>query len=447
MIISSCSKGSLLQEASKEQLSIARKRLKQFPILNGIFNNFDDYEDRHYKMRKNKVFVTCRPRLNRFNETGYPQLLEALEDSLKKFNINLRQRSSKEFINRLTSSDFYKSEGAVLEILAAYDIGRTIGFHKLSLHPKLRNCKNGDVLVMLNGRRLFLELTSLTRREATRKIEAIFDQLAEHLSSKCMAQQYYIKLFVNTQFLKKDEQGRIIEKLSASNLKSWSDRLFLHELAGLNCHKDFRNDYSTIEDKKYLSEVVGTEYESCLQPDLAETIKSQPQAQQWASKIEIKTINLCPISAVICAASSRSDLVEVQSEELYPSPAAFAQETGFHRQLTDKIKSKIEARQYDEGSPVLIMIKEDTWDRAFFDDDLEGTLMTTEIIKKELHKSVWISGVLIYDTPSHARYIENNNAHSSIKITSNDLLSMGMLSRYMPPESNDETYDASIHLK
>jgi hypothetical protein len=133
---------------------------------------------------------------------------------------------------------------------------------------------------------------------------------------------------------------------------------------------------------------------------------------------------------VICTASSRSDLVEVHSKELYPSPAAVAQESGFHRQLPDKIKSKIEARQYDEGSPVLIMIKEDTLDRAFFDDDFGGINMTTEIIKKELHKSAWISGVLIYDTPSDARYIENNNAHSSIKITSNDLVSMGILSRY-----------------
>jgi hypothetical protein len=75
------------------------------------------------------------------------------------------------------------------------------------------------------------------------------------------------------------------------------------------------------------------------------------------------------------------------------------------------------------------MIKKNTWDRAFFDDDLGGINMTTEIIKKELHKSVWISGALIYDTPADARYIENNNAHSSIKITSNDLVSMSILSR------------------
>jgi hypothetical protein len=136
------------------------------------------------------------------NEIDYPQLLETLEDSLKKFDINSWQQSSyREFIERLTSSDYYISEGALLEIIAAYDIGRIIGFDKLSLHPKLRNGKVGDVLVIWQGKQLFFELTSLTRREATRKLEGAFNQLAEYLSGGCIAQQYYNKLFVNTQDL------------------------------------------------------------------------------------------------------------------------------------------------------------------------------------------------------------------------------------------------------
>jgi hypothetical protein len=431
MVISSHSKGSLLQEAYNEQLFIARKRLKQFPILNDIFNNFDDYEDLHYKMRKNKVFITCRPTLKGLNETGYLQLLEALEDSLKKFDINSWQQSSyREFKERLTSSDYYISEGAVLEILAAYDIGKIIGFDKLCLHPKLRNGKIGDVLVILQDKKLFFELTSLTKRESTQKIEGVFNQLAEYLSGRCVAQHYYIKLIVNTQLLKFDKERNIIEEASAGYLRLWSDTLFLHELAGLTCYIDLRTDYSWIESKKYLSELVGTEYESCLESNLAELIKSQPQAKQWACKIEIKLMNSSPISAVICSASRGGDLVEVESEEVYPSPAALAQESGFHRQLAIKIKNKIESKQYDEGSPVIIMVKEDTWDRAFFDDDPESIDRIDAIIKEELHKSNWVSGVLIYSTPADARYVENNNAAHSIRITNEELVSMGILSTY-----------------
>jgi hypothetical protein len=106
---------------------------------------------------------------------------------------------------------------------------------------------------------------------------------------------------------------------------------FLHELSGLTCWIDFRNDYSWIEGKKYLSELIGTEDESWLQPELAELIKNQPQAKQWASKIEIKSMNLSPISMVICNAHYRGGLVEVESEEVYSSTAALDQESGFRR--------------------------------------------------------------------------------------------------------------------
>jgi hypothetical protein len=127
VIIDFHSKNSKSQYSSNEQLSIAKKRLEGFPILNEIFNKFDPYQRLHYKERQNKVFITCCPRPNGRYEIGYPKLLEALEDSLKIFDIHSWQRSLyKEFTNRLTSSDYYKSEGAILEILAAYDIGKNI---------------------------------------------------------------------------------------------------------------------------------------------------------------------------------------------------------------------------------------------------------------------------------------------------------------------------------
>jgi hypothetical protein len=295
------------------------------------------------------------------------------------------------------------SEGAVLEIIAAYDIGRIIGFDKLSLHPKLRNGKVGDVLVIWQGKQLFFELTSLTRREVTRKLEGAFNQPAEYLSGKCIAQQYYIKLFVNTQDLKFDTDQNIMQEESASYLKSWSHALFLHELAGLTCYVELKTNYSWIKDKKYLSELVGTEYESDLPPNLAESIKSQPQVKQWASKIELESISSSPISAVMFNAGRGGILIEVESEEVYPSPAGLAQERGFQRQLAVKTRKKIDSKQYDEGSPVIIMVKEDTWDKAFFDDDYASIGRIDAIIKEELNKSNWVSGVLIYSSPADAR--------------------------------------------
>jgi hypothetical protein len=432
VVIRSYSKGKLLQESSNEQLCGARERLKKFPILNQIFNNFEEYPAIYYKERKNKVFITCRPRPNGLNEIGYPQLLETLEDSLKEFDINSWQRSSyRDFKKRLTCpDDYYKSEGAVLEIIAAYDAGRIIGFDKLSLHPKLRNGKVGDVLVRWQDKQLFFELTSLTKTKPTQKLEEIFNQLAEYLSGRCISQQYYIKLFVNTHNLKFDADQNIMQEESASYLKSCSDALFLHELAGLTCNIELKTDYSWIKDKKYLLELVGTEYESDLPPNLAELIKSQLQVKQWVAKIKLESISSSPISAVIFNAGRGGNLIEVESEEIYPSLAGLAQERGFQRQLAVKIRDKIDSKQYDEGSPVIIMVKEDTWDKAFFDDDYESIDRIDAIIKGELNKSNWVSGVLIYSSPEDARYIENANASHSIRITQEELVSMGMVTKH-----------------
>jgi hypothetical protein len=195
----------------------------------------------------------------------------------------------------------------------------------------------------------------------------------------------------------------------------------------LTCYIELRTDYSWIKNKKYLSELVGTEYESDLPPNLAELIKSQPQVKQWASKIELESIGLSPISAVIFSAGRGGNLVEVESEEVYPSPAGLAQEGGFQRQLAVKIRMKIDSKQFDEGSPAIIMIKEDTWDKAFFDDDDESTDKIDAIIKEELNKSNWVSGALIYSSPADARYIENANAAHSIRITLDELVSMGIV--------------------
>jgi hypothetical protein len=141
-------------------------------------------------------------------------------------------------------------------------IGKKVGFHQISLHPPLKNYKNGDVLVTIKGKQIFIEVTSLRERKSEMKIRHAFCELAKHLSAKCIPKNYAIIVFVDPARLPKDEQGHIIEDMSARDLKSWSDRLFLQDLAELKASINFMNDYPRIEDKKYLSELVGTQDES-----------------------------------------------------------------------------------------------------------------------------------------------------------------------------------------
>jgi hypothetical protein len=69
-------------------------------------------------------------------------------------------------------------------------------------------------------------------------------------------------------------------------------------------------------------------------------------------------------------------------------------------------------------------------DKAFFDDEYESIDRIDAIIKEELNKSNWFSGVLIHSSPADARYIENANASHSIRITHEELVSMGIVTRH-----------------
>ena len=207
----------------------------------------------------------------------------------------------------------------------------------------------------------------------------------------------------------------------------------MRELAGLTCYIDLRTDYSWIEGKKCLSELVGTEYESCLESNLAELIKSQPQAKQWASKIEIKLFNFWPFTAVYYHGGSNEDFVEIHSQEVYSSGSTLEQaEERLHNQLIRRIRDKISGGQYEQGSPFIIMLKEDISDSMLFDSHFDQVGKTNSIIKKELEKYPWVSGLIIYThTILDGRYIENRNSDLSVKISLDDLASIGICDKKM----------------
>src|ERR671924_9770 len=101
------------------------------------------------------------------------------------------------FVKRLTQYDYNQSEAAVSEVLTAYFIGNKIGFDRVFLHPPLKNDKNGDVLIAIKGRRLFIEVTSLRERESEMKIRHAFCELAKHLSVKCISKNYAITVYMS----------------------------------------------------------------------------------------------------------------------------------------------------------------------------------------------------------------------------------------------------------
>lgn len=233
---------------------------------------------------------------------------------------------------------------------------------------------------------------------------------------------YAITIHVDAARLPTDEAGHISKEKSISYLTSWADRLRLHDLAGTNGAIDLDYDYSWIEGKQYLSDLLGTEYESSMPSQLQELMTKEPRVAQWATRVEIKSMNNSPFTAVFYDAESRGDFVEIHSQELYPSPSTIAQEGGFHNQLSKKISEKMDGGQFERGFPVVIAVKEDIGTKMFFDCDFEETGKVNNVIKSELANSPWISGIILYTrTIVDGRYIENTKAEPSLRLTQDEL--------------------------
>jgi hypothetical protein len=79
--------------------------------------------------------------------------------------------------------------------------------------------------------------------------------------------------------------------------------------------------------------------------------------------------------------------VEIHSEEVYSSGSTLEQgEERFRDQLTKKVRNKIAGGQYEQGSPLIIMVKEDISKNMLFNSEFDQVGKTNSIIDKELEK-------------------------------------------------------------
>jgi hypothetical protein len=98
--------------------------------------------------------------------------------------------------------------------------------------------------------------------------------------------------------------------------------------------------------------------------------------------------------------------VEIHSQVVYSSGSTPDQaEESFHNQLIGRIRDKVSGGQYEQGSPFIIMVKEDISDSNLFDGDFEQVGKTNSVIEKELEKYTWVSGLILLHTYDPRRQI------------------------------------------
>ena len=418
----------ILQEFYISQIKLARNRLRFFPILNQWFSNFSGYEDLHYKESRNFIFVQCRhkiegpidlsmfdkssedkkPHYVRFlvNDGDYPNTLINLEEALTEFvcKRNMKQPDQHEIKNKIIHYDYGTSHAVASELLIANHIAQNVGYDNVEYGPTISSGGKGDILVKINEKKVYIEMTEARLTKPEEKIDNIFTKFAKILSGRCSVTDFHMFLQINTLHLPLDTNGHIDETKSVIELSDWADKLLLHELAGLNAKIDFQ----------YIADVMSARTSSngrfgefCQQLNM--DTEEQSKLQMWANKIDITDVLGSPFNFI---GLSKSDLgmVEVQSLNIAIDSVNTVEENSFLNHIRRKIQEKIRLHQFEDNNLVILFLRINSWLNRYEWDDNDFAKVKP-IIEKEIEINNEISGVLLYYSDyTDGRYVENKNA-------------------------------------
>jgi hypothetical protein len=452
-------------------LPLAQERLKQFPLLNEAFENFQIYDEKYDDKNQNYILNMAMPHKQFVpipNDVKYVVVddyadryqskLANIETSLNIFRQSMDEREYDEFTtHRLTHRNHFDSFNAVTEILTAYHIGKQIGYSNVDFQYKiLATDKKPDLLITLaNHKQMFLELTSLTIGTAEQKIKEILHDLAAYVLEKSRSKNFLVNIHLELNHLVKAGSGRIDETGSKLHLRSWSDRLYLHELIGC-CGRIQFERHSTIDNEEYVIDLTKPRLNSYIplgnNKELCDMITNQKLVNEWARKVKIddfsKSIflsasyrNYNPVSSD----GRRGSCVVISTPEVdSDDPGLFfdpIMETSrlVKQAILDRVDStiwlKYRKQQFEEGKPIVIGIEVNEW-RLNFEEEYKEFLELKEVIQNDLKRYTDISGVIIFSSDLYnGRYIENKIANSAIEITESELQSSGIIKIYRTTES------------
>lgn len=457
-------------------LPIAKQRLTQYPLLNEIFTDFfKTYEKKYDEQNQNFILKMCMPYrdfipipngvkcvvVNDYDyDKRYQSILDDIECSLSIFGERMSQSEYDEFKNRLTDRDQFASSNAITEILAAYRIGKQkqIGYHNVAFQYKLRNTGiKPDILITLpdnnnhkqKQKHIFLELTSLAIGDTGRRIKNILHDFAAYILEKSQSKNFYLNIHFELNNLQRGENGHINEEDSKSYLKNWSDRLYLHELAGCSGRIEFEL-YFPNNNEIYVIDLTKPRYNlyTPLNKRLCDMIASQELVNEWANKVKIDDFSKSIFLSASYGIGQAGKCVYVTTPEidtndpdlLYFDPimeTSRLAKQAFVDHINRSVRSKNKEKQFEEGKPVIIAIKAKEW-RLNFEEEHKKFLEIKEAIQNELKQYSDISGVIIFSSDLYlcnGRYIENIVANPDIRIAERDLHSLGIMKMYRTTES------------
>jgi hypothetical protein len=379
-----------------------------FPEIWHVFrDNFE--KSAQTELIKNPLIYFCLPS----NDLELKVSVDALI-LLKQLNKGLKIVKEKcpnsTVFRRLVSTSAEEFRGVIEEILAMYVLARTFGKENVIPYPKLSSGKEADLMVRFNGTDVYIEIGSLGARLSEKRIEKVFNEVAEWICVKLgeINKTLYLRVEIDTTEIP-TKDNHINEEEAYKAIKRELKYLGLKELLRLNWHG--------LLDLERALQVIDIDPKILNQQDRELAKADNPQIRDWIKKKK-DMLKCLKFVKSIGYYNSRAMVVEVWSGESYPSKLSERLLEAVAKQIIRHLKEQVKQTEPDCAN--IIAIDTRHWSLqptegldVFFKETLFKHLKNE--LMSVLMENADISGVILFvDRIDHGVFIRNPRAKTTV---------------------------------
>jgi hypothetical protein len=392
----------------KDKVNAVKFIFELFPEIWHVFrDNFE--KSTPTELIKNPLIYYCLPsNVLELKVSVYAlKLLKQLNEGLK---IIKEKCPNSTVFRRLISTSAEEFHGVIEEILATYVLASIFGKENIIPYPKLSSGKEADLMVRFNDTYVYIEIGSLGARHSEKRIEKVFNEVAEWICAKL--RQYNRNLYLRTEIDTTEiplKENHIDEDRALEAIKRELECLELEEL--------LRLDWCGLMDFKVALQVIDIDPKILNQLDHKLAKADNPQVRDWIKKKKDILESLKFVKG-IGYYDSWTMIVEVASDESYPSKLSERLLEAVAKQIIRHLKDQ--AMQTEPGCANIIAINTRHWSLqptedldVFFKETLFKHLEYE--LKCVFMQNADISGVILFfDRIDHGVFIPNPYAKTTV---------------------------------
>lgn len=415
-----------MQKWYESNIHVARSIINSYPNLNRIFYNLDGYEDKAYRTQmSNFIVLKALPPIGKSLKENNNTFFVELEKLINDFKI-LEQTGQeyKAFLSRIKSDKYDEGVSTYTELVVAGKLAEKIGINNVFLFPLLTSGNRSDILLSVDGKKIFVEITNLTERRSQRKIQNILDMVAEEVGKKCPDGKYYFQVEIDTSKLLLDEDGNIDEESSVKFLCKEADRLSIPVLAGIDGWIDLHSIRSLVPNLEIIkkSGIILSKHDV----EIITFLESQ-RGKKWLESVNSISQD-SPFTSFI-GTRANGFLFEIHVEGSSPSEVSQSIESGFINQLKRKINHEINEGQLESNNPNIIVIQGLEWGLVDFENDFYDFKLIKKQVEDFFATNSYpdLTGVFLFSVNfDKGTLIKNEKVSEYSKIDDDTIKNLGM---------------------